>query len=65
VDLRDGTESALVRIRTQSAAERSTGPLRVDPHPAWDRTFTRIAFNACPNGRRQVFVADLSGIVAG
>jgi hypothetical protein len=64
VDLRDGTESALVRIRTQSAIERSTGPLRVDPHPAWDRTYTRIAFNACPNGRRQVFVADLGEILA-
>jgi hypothetical protein len=63
VDLRDGTETALVRIRTQSAAERSTGVLRIDPHPAWDRSYTRIAFNACPNGRRQVFVADLGGFL--
>jgi Tol biopolymer transport system component len=65
VDLRDGTDTTLVRIRTEPVAARPTGALRVDPHPAWDRTFTRVAFNACPNGRRQVFVADLAGIVAG
>ena len=64
VDLRDGTDTTLVRIRTEPLIARATGALRVDPHPAWDRSYTRIAFNACPNGRRQVFVADLSGFVA-
>jgi len=37
--------------------------LRVDPHPAWDRSHTRIAFNACPDGKRRVFVADLADIL--
>jgi hypothetical protein len=60
VDLGGGTDTTLVRIRTRPEAERRTGALRVDPHPAWDRNFTRIAFNACPAGVRQVFVADLS-----
>lgn len=59
VDLRTGTDTKLVRIRTRPEAERRTGALRVDPHPAWDRSFTRITFNACPGGARQVFVADL------
>jgi hypothetical protein len=57
-----GTETTLVRIGIRPLAERATGALRVDPHPAWDRSFTRIAFNACPDGRRRVYVADLAGL---
>jgi hypothetical protein len=34
--------------------------LRTDPHPAWDRSWTRVTFNACPKGHRQVFVAASS-----
>jgi hypothetical protein len=63
VDLEANRDEALLRIRTQPAAERATGALRVDPHPAWDRGYRRIAFNACPAGRRQVFVADLGGVL--
>jgi hypothetical protein len=59
------TETALVRIRTRPDHERKTGALRVDPHPAWDRNFRRVAFNACPDGRRRVFVADLTGLLDG
>ena len=62
VDLHSGTETTLVRIGIRPLAERATGALRVDPHPAWDRNFTRIAFNACPDGRRRVYVADLAGL---
>ncbi len=65
VNVATGAESQLARIRIQPLAEKATGALRVDPHPAWDRTCTRIAFNACPDGRRQVFVADLRELLAG
>jgi hypothetical protein len=64
IDLRDATETTLVRIRTEPREESGTGALRVDPHPAWDRSHTHIAFNACPEGRRQVFVADLRDVLA-
>lgn len=64
VNIETGRETQLARIRIQPLAEKATGALRVDPHPAWDRSFTRIAFNACPTGRRQVFVADLRQILA-
>ena len=63
VDLRDGAERQLLRIGIRPLAERSTGALRVDAHPAWDRSHTRIAFNACPDGRRRVYVADLRAIL--
>jgi Tol biopolymer transport system component len=64
VDLESGRETTLLRIRTRPDEGGSNGALRVDPHPAWDRSYTRIAFNACPNGQRQVFVADLGDLVA-
>ena len=59
IDVAESRETALVRIRTRSDHEQATPALRVDPHPAWDRTFKRIAFNACPGGRRRVYVADV------
>lgn len=64
VDLQAATETTLVRIRIRPFAERATGALRVDPHPAWDRGHARIAFNACPDGRRRVYVADLRAVLA-
>jgi hypothetical protein len=64
IDVAAGTEQALLRIRTRSDFEASSPALRVDPHPAWDRAFRRIAFNACPDGRRRVFVADLGAMAA-
>jgi hypothetical protein len=63
LDLRRSEETALLRIRTRSDFESRQLALRVDPHPAWDREFRRIAFNACPDGRRQVFVAALDGVL--
>jgi hypothetical protein len=63
IDLRSATETQLVRIGIRPLAESSTGTLRVDPHPAWDRTWSRIAFNACPEGKRRVYVADLADVL--
>jgi len=64
VDISTGKETTLVRIRTVPPFRGPKNELRVDPHPAWDRTFRRIAFNACPDGTRRVFVADLSALVS-
>jgi Tol biopolymer transport system component len=65
IDLATSSERTLVRIRTRSDHEQAEPALRVDPHPAWDREFGRVAFNACPDGRRHVYVADLSGLASG
>ena len=59
VDLESGTEEPLLRIRTLPDFTGPRNELRIDPHPAWDRAFKRFAFNACPSGKRQVFVAAL------
>ncbi len=39
------------------------GTLRLDPHPAWSRDYRKVCFNGAPEGRRQVFTADLSGVL--
>jgi Tol biopolymer transport system component len=59
IDIQSGMEEQLVRINTTPGFKGPKNQLRVDPHPAWDRGFKRIAFNACPNGKRQVFVAEV------
>lgn len=61
---RTGSETHLLRIRTRPGFNGPRNELRVDPHPAWDSRFTHVAFNACPDGRRQVFVADLTSCIS-
>lgn len=39
------------------------GTLRLDPHPAWSRDYTRVCFNGALDGKRQVFIADLAALV--
>jgi hypothetical protein len=72
-DFRDGTvpirwidtvknsERVLLRINSLPAYQGPNNALRVDPHPAWDRTHTLFAINACPDGTRRVYVAEMSG----
>ncbi|MCX7425264.1 MAG: hypothetical protein NTW96_06520 [Planctomycetia bacterium] len=59
IDTADGTERMLVRIGSRPPYSGPFNALRVDPHPAWDRTYSRVAFNACPTGTRRVYVADI------
>lgn len=57
VDLATGKEKVIVRINTEQLADDPV--LRVDPHPAWDRTFRYVAFNGFVGGTRRVFVVDM------
>ena len=63
IDLQDGAETTLVRINTQQPHDGDS-VLRVDPHPAWDRTWRYFAFNAFEGGTRRVYVADAGQLVA-
>lgn len=63
VDLETRSEQCLVRIPVVPDFAGPRQELRVDPHPAWNRSFTRIAFNAWLDGSRRVCVADLSEVV--
>jgi hypothetical protein len=61
VDLETGEEETIVRINTQQPCPDMV--LRVDPHPAWDRTWRYVTFNAFVNGTRRVFVADMKELI--
>jgi len=65
IDLAAGNETQLARIRTRPDWAGPRNELRVDPHPAWDRGWRHVAFNAWRGdaGTRGVFVADVSELL--
>jgi len=63
LDLETGEETRIARMRTKPDYEGDMKVLRVDPHPAWGPDWRHAAFNACPDGTRDVFVADLGGVL--
>jgi Tol biopolymer transport system component len=63
VDVAAGTEQTALRIPSKPDY---TGPrhlLRVDPHPAWGPSGRFVVYNACPDGKRRVFIADVGEFV--
>ena len=60
VDVQDGTEEPICYVYTLGPGRES---LRLDPHPVWSRDHKKVCFNGAPNGRRQVFIADLTGVL--
>jgi len=66
IDGQTGAERVLLRIPASPGYRGPRNELRVDPHPAWDRTFRRIVFNGCgSDGRRRVFLAELGELLDG
>lgn len=61
IDMRDGGETNLVRINVQQYSDDRV--MRVDPHPAWDRSWRYVTFNGFVGGTRRVFIADMSGVI--
>ena len=41
----------------------SSNTFRVDPHPVWSHDFKKVCFNGAPDGKRQVFIADLENLI--
>ena len=64
LDVRADREEKLCTIRTFSKKALQDSTLRLDGHPAFSRDFRKVCFQAAPEGRRQLFVADLSRILA-
>ncbi len=65
VDFERGAESTLVRM---PALAKFRGPkleMRVDPHPAWNASFSRFAFNGYADGVRRVYIADAQSLDRG
>jgi hypothetical protein len=62
IRLADGAEETIVRINIAQPCPDVA--LRVDPHPAWDRTWRYVTFNGVIDGTRRVFVADMDGLLS-
>lgn len=63
LDTETGESRNLARINTNPAYRGPKGELRVDPHPAWDHEYRRVAFNGYHAGTRAVYIADLSSML--
>ena len=63
IDLVTGQDQTAVRINNDPPFPGPVRELRIDPHPAWDRTHRWAAFNGCESGVRRVYVADLSALL--
>lgn len=63
LDLQTGREQVLARIMSKPHYVGSRKEMRLDAHPAWDRSGDFVIFNGCPDGTRRVYVADVSTLV--
>jgi Tol biopolymer transport system component len=63
IDLNSGHSRDIVFIGCKPEFSGPNHEMRVDPHPAWDRSGKILAFNGCPKGTRQVFVADVTSLL--
>lgn len=61
IDLEAQTEEDVCFIFTNGRLK--IGALRVDPHVVWSRDYSKVCFNGAVEGRRQIFVADLSEVI--
>ena len=62
----DGSSpETLIRIRTKPDFSGPRWEWRVDPHPAWNHAGDCFVFNACPDGKRGVYIADIHHLLSG
>jgi len=61
IDIEQQTEKNLCFVFTLGMPNANV--LRIDPHPAWSRDYSKVCFNASPEGRRQMFVADVGDMI--
>ena len=57
INLLDGSEETLVRINVRQPCPDSA--MRIDPHPAFDRSSRWLTFNGFVGGTRRVFLAQM------
>jgi hypothetical protein len=62
IDTRTDRDRTLATIFT--LGPKNPGVLRLDPHPAWGRDGRKACFNGAPDGRRQIFIAHMEGLLS-
>jgi hypothetical protein len=64
VDVEADTQREICALPTIDRDAVKNPVHRLDGHPAWDRHYRKILFQAAPDGARQLFIADLSKILS-
>jgi hypothetical protein len=59
IDIAEKVETHIARIYTK----RLDGPCRIDPHPVWSHKHDKIIWNGIENGKRRVFIADMTKLL--
>lgn len=57
IDLKEETEEEVVRFCSNPG--NTDAWMRLDPHPAWNRDWSWVSFNAVLDGTRRVLLADM------
>ena len=52
-----------LQYTTENSAQGGSG-YKLDPHPVWSPDYKSIAFNGAPEGKRQVYIADLKKVIS-
>ncbi len=67
LDLTSDEEQPICHIFTDVGrtikSRRYWGASKLDAHPVWSRDGRQVCFNGAPEGSRQVFIADLNGVL--
>ena len=61
IDLRSDEEEAICYVYVPPVSVY--GSQRIDPHPVWGRDFKKVIFAGAPQGKREIFLADLSDTI--
>ena len=64
IRLLDLQTDSMETICTMFTLGDGRGVVRCDPHPVWSKDGKKICFNGAHTGRRQVYIADLSSVLA-
>jgi hypothetical protein len=62
IDLDTAEEQRIARYCSKVEPQNHPA-LRIDPHPAWDRNWRWVTFNAVRDNTRRVYVADLDALL--
>jgi hypothetical protein len=63
IDLTNQCEETICRIPTIDRETLKEMVMRLDGHPAWSHDYKKVVFQAAPEGKRQLFLADLNGVI--
>jgi len=63
VDLVAEEDAVLCTIGTIDKAALKENVFRLDGHPAWSSDYRKVSLQAAPEGKRQLFVADLNNLI--